>query len=96
MGTFRHSGNLKYDDEQLFLSNSYNPFSWQSSLPTTVYPQKTVAKQSELYRLLFHARFFRYEVSGIYLMVDLVGFEPTTSWMQARRSPARATSPKNF
>lgn len=26
-------------------------------------------------------------------MVELVGFEPTTSWMQARRSPARATTP---
>lgn len=26
-------------------------------------------------------------------MVELVGFEPTTSWMQARRSPTRATAP---
>lgn len=34
-------------------------------------------QNKRLYRLLFHAQFFCYEVLGSYLMADKVGVEPT-------------------
>lgn len=39
-GNFSALWQFKYDDGQLSLSNSYNPFSRQSSLPATFYPTK--------------------------------------------------------
>lgn len=52
-----------------------------------------MAKQSVIFDSSSDARVFSHEVSGTTPLVELVGFEPTTSWMQARRSPARATTP---
>ena len=42
---------------------------------------------------LARLEFFFLHLTNIHLMVEPIGIEPTTSWMQIRRSPKWATAP---
>lgn len=74
------------DVGQLSLKGSYR-LNTQAHISTynSLYP-KNRCQIKRFFRLLFHAQFFRYEVLGIYLVVDPVGLEPTKNLLGANEA----------